>query len=276
MRRNYWTCSNFADWLRGTPKPSAETSKGWYNWEKEAKEKHPFRYWLADDVLGNLQDFVMWPIDQLYKIKYWFNNRFISKTHTLTSNLKKGQWHELETRILHCMFDELVNFVEIEQAWHYVIWDSGKRKEYKTPWYATGWWRFRVWRSADAGLAYLNWAKNLVCDENSGFTPDHELYGKPTSQAESAAEILILYYWWTEIRPARPDPYDVSGWSELCDRRRSEDSNRWWWHFEDRTEEDREESRKSLAICDKLEKEYNQEDEEMMIRLIKVRQSLWT
>ena len=55
MRNHYWTCSKFADWLRGTPKPGAETSDGWRVWHKKAKSAHPFRYWLADDVLGYLQ-----------------------------------------------------------------------------------------------------------------------------------------------------------------------------------------------------------------------------
>jgi hypothetical protein len=32
----------------------------------------------------------------------------------------------------------------------------------------------------------------------------------------------------------------------------------------------------AMALLDKIEKEYEKEDEEMMIRLIKARDSLWT
>ena len=37
MRNHYWTCSKFADWLRGTTKGGAKTSEGWDEWEKRAK-----------------------------------------------------------------------------------------------------------------------------------------------------------------------------------------------------------------------------------------------
>lgn len=277
MRSNYWSCTKFADWLRGTSKPEYASSKEWSQWKKEAKANHRFRFWLAEEGLDDVQNFLMWPIDKIYNIKYWFNNRFITKTHTLTSNLKRGQWYDFETRMLHGMFDELVNFVEIERAWNHVAWDKKARKKYSTPWYATGWWRFRVWRSAEAGIAYLNWASKLVFDEDYGTKPGDELYGKPTPQAETAIETLVLYYWWKDVRPARVDPHDASGWSDLCDRRRanlSEDDE--WWMMEEKTDEEKEETRNSLEICDRLELEYTTEDEEMMIRLIKIRQGLWT
>ena len=141
---NYWTCSKFADWLRGTAKPSAETSKGWYNWTKEAKEKHPFRYWLADDVLGGLQDFVYWPYNKFHSIRYYINNRWVTKSHALTAHprdIKPGKWQDVGYRFLPCLFNELVDFVEIEQAWHHVMWDEEARKKYKTPWWRTSFFR---------------------------------------------------------------------------------------------------------------------------------------
>ena len=53
---NYWSCSALADWLRGTHKPTAETSTGWRDWENAAKLAHPFRYWMADEALDYIQD----------------------------------------------------------------------------------------------------------------------------------------------------------------------------------------------------------------------------
>jgi len=29
---NYWSCTPFADWLRGTPKGGAKTSEDWDEW----------------------------------------------------------------------------------------------------------------------------------------------------------------------------------------------------------------------------------------------------
>ena len=76
------------------------------------------------------------------------------------------------------------------------------------------------------------------------------------------------------IYPNRPDPMDASGWSDYCEQRRlaGEDI----LDFEDRTPEQEEQSRRALDLSHEIEDKYNQEDEEMMIRLIKIRQSLWT
>jgi len=46
--------------------------------------------------------------------------------------------------------------------------------------------------------------------------------------------------------------------------------------FEDRTEAEQEQSRQALDATQAVEDKYTQEDEEMMIRLIRIRQSLWT
>ena len=78
QRSNYWSCSKFADWLRGTPKPIAGTSEEWDDWNKAAETKHPIRYWLAEEALDRIQKFINWPLDQLYDIKYYINNRWVT------------------------------------------------------------------------------------------------------------------------------------------------------------------------------------------------------
>lgn len=276
MRSNYWTCSKFADWLRGTMKPSAATAGGWSTWKKEARTQHPIRFWLAEEGLDKIQTAVMWPVDRMYDVKYYINNRWITKTHTLTaSSLKAGKWHEFETRVLHCLFDELVNYVEVESAWSHIMWaDEQERKKYDTPFWASGWFRWRTWRSPQAGKDHLKWAANLKFDDNWGVSPESESYGKPTHQAIAAQEILALYEWWSIYRPLRPDPYDVSGWSAICSRRRDRDPDDIFG--EDKTPTDREETTKSLDAIQKMEEDYEREDEEMLIRLIKIRGSMWT
>jgi hypothetical protein len=99
--------------------------------------------------------------------------------------------------------------------------------------------------------------------------------GKLTHQAIAAIEILELYNWWKHIRPLRPDPHDASGWTEYCTRKRSDDEGILDW-LEDRSEEDSKESGRILDICNAMEVAYEKEDEEMMIRLIRIRRSLWT
>lgn len=274
MRANYWSCSKFADWLRGTAKPSAETSKGWRLWNKAAKETHPIRYWIVEEGFDHLQNFVHWIPDRINDIRYYLNNRFLSVTHGMISrSLEPGKWHEFETRLLHSAFDQLVDFVEIEQAWHHVLWDNEARTKFQTPWWRKQWWSrwFIQWRCPEAGVEHLEWAAGL--NLNDFYKPGDPEYDQPSPQALAARETLELYNWWKYDRPARPDPYDESGWHDICDRRRQSDGD---FLGGDETPAERKETTKSLKIIDKLEKQYDQEDEEMLIRLIKIRKSLWT
>lgn len=275
MRANYWSCSKFADWLRGTAKPGAETAKGWHLWEKAAKETHPIRYWIVEEGMDYAQNFVNWPADRLNDIRYYINNRWIHVTHGMMSrSLEPGKWHEFETRLLHSSFDQLVDFVEIEQAWHHVCWDNEAREKFKTPWWRKQWF-FRwgkVWRCPEAGVAHLEWACDL--NLNDFYSPGDPEYDQPSPQAIAAKELLELYNWWKFDRPSRPDPMEESGWSAYCDMRRQRGDK--WWFGDDKTPEEEQQSRTALDRSQEIEDQYDQEDEEMLIRLIKIRRSLWT
>ena len=270
----YWSNTRLANWIRGTAKPGAETGPGWRAWNREAKQAQPIRYWIAEEALDWLQDFVTWPIRKLYDIKYYVNNRWITRTHALSAHprdIRPGSWCDVGNRFLPCLFNELVDFVEIEQAWHYVVWNSEEQKKYQTPWWAKGWFRIRTWRSAEAGMAYLGWASELRIDEKD---PASEY----TTQALAAQEIISLYHWWVDVRPLRADPMDASGWSAWCESRRSKETedNDFFTMLDNKTPAERAESSRILDISHQIEADYEAEDEEMMIRLIRIRQSLWT
>ena len=279
-RKHYWSCTKFADWLRGTAKPSAETGNGWNKWNKVAKEKHPIRYWIVEEALDRVQSFIWWPVDQIYNIKYYVNNRFISRTHSLTAHardIRPGTWCDVGNRFLPCLFNELVDYVEVELAWWHLVWEGKEeRKKYNAPWWRFGWWNMRLWRCKQAGLDNLKWQSELVWTEEE-CEPGSPNIGQPTYQAERAKEIFELYKWWTEVYPNRPDPHDVSGWSEICSRSREQNGNAFGlFDAENRTEEQQEEINKALDLSQKIEEQYKNEDTEMMIRLIKIRDSLWT
>ena len=277
MRSNYWTCSKFADWLRGTPKPQAASSKGWDEWNEKAKTDHPFRFWLADDVLDIMQKIICSPVNLLYDIKYYINNRWVTGTHRLTAHpkdIKFGEWRDVGYRFLPCLFNELVDFVEMELAWFHIVWDSKAEKKFGAPWHATGWFRWRTWRSPEAGLANLEWQCNLTMKEDMGVDPDNPEYGKPTSQATSAKEILDLYTWWTQTYRNRPDVMDASGWSEYCEASRIANGGK--LNFSEENATLKKMCRESFKKMNEIEKQYEDEDEEMLIRLIKIRNSLWT
>lgn len=274
MRNTYWSCTKFADWLRGTDKPYAETGEGWRDWKIAAKTAHKFRYWLAEEGLDHLQNFVYYIPDKIYSVKYYVNNRWVSRTHSLTAHprdIKPGTWADVGNRFLPCLFNELVDYVEVELAWSNIAWSEEARKKFKPPFYASGWFRWRTWRSREAGLDHLRWAAALVKNEDWGLQPGHVDYGTPTPQALNAIECMNLYLWWTEVYRNRLDPMDASGWTEYCEQRRQDAGDGFWLNSDKDSR-----SQDILAECNRIEEQYRQDEEDMMIRLIKLRDYLWT
>jgi hypothetical protein len=277
----YWSCSPFADWLRGTKKLSAGTAEQWDDWTTTAQMKHNFRYWLAEEGLDHLQDFVTWPIRKIYDVKYYINNRFVTKTHSLTAHardIKPGQWCDVGNRFLPCLFNELVDFVEIELAWWHIAWaDPAEKAKYKAPFWATGWFRWRTWRCPEAGIDNLDWQRNLRHSVDDGWAEGDPNIGKLTPQAVKAQEVLDLYRWWKDVYPNRPDAHDASGWSEYCELKRKEHGETGLSFMkESANPETRALGDRALMKTHEIEKAYDDEDTEMMIRLIKVRHGLWT
>ena len=276
MRSHYWTIGKFADWIRGTPGPGALTSEGWDAWHTKAQAAHPIRYWIAEEGLDHLQKFVYYIPDKLNDVRYYINNRWVSNSHALTAHprdIQPGNWSDVGNRFLPCMFNELVDFVEIEQAWHHCIWSDDMKTKYDVPWYRKGWLRWRTWRSAEAGMEYLRWAETLTNEE---FLEEGEKHNaEPTYQAKAAKEIIQLYTWWTVTYRNRPDPYEASGWTAACEASRIANGGRLSFSG-DKDPVLKKASDKAHKLLQKIEADYEKEDEEMMIRLIKIRGSLWT
>jgi hypothetical protein len=277
MRSHYWTCSKFADWIRGTEKLSAGTAEEWDEWTTQAQMKHNFRYWLAEEGLDILQTIVYYPTDKLYDLKYYINNRYVTRSHALTAHardIKPGNWCDVGNRFLPCLFNELVDFVEIETAWSHVAWGSSEdRAKYNPPFWATGWFRWRTWRSPAAGLDHLDWAMTLTNEE--WLEEGKKGEAVPTSQALAAKEIKELYLWWTTTYRNRPDPYEASGWTAACEASRVANGGKLNWGVE-KDPAVKKASNKAHKELQRIEKAYAKEDEAMMIRLIKIKDALWT
>lgn len=241
---SYWGCSRFADWLRGTPKPFALEWDAWDDWRDDAKKAHPFRYWLADVALDRLQDFIFWPRTKWHDIDTYIHNRFIDRSHLINTGLEPGCYYEFEDKVLNGLFNELVDFVEIEVSLHHRAWNDGPRKPR---------------RNAEWGLKHLEWEMGLVWDESSGTAPGDEHYGKPTHQAIAALETSRLYEWWTKTRPNRPDPHDIF-----------EDGDN------DRLFNNDPDIRTKYEHLRAVEEQYDREDNAYLVRLCLHRKCLWT
>jgi hypothetical protein len=274
----HYSDSVLFNWLRkhlGVQKPYALPMGEWDEWQIKIKNEKPVAYWITEILPDWLEKPAEWTIDPIRDLKYYLRNRFITKTHYLKTGLKPGQWHEFDERLLHGMFTELVDFVEIEKAHLHVIWgDKEDAARYQMPWWQRIYWfRWQEWRSPQAGVDYLKWEISLTHGSEWFSDPNHPDIGKPTPQAIAAKEILDLYEWWTVRRPARPDAYDASGWSAVCDEIR----DKYGKLFAEITDPElKQRSDHALKLTTEIETQYEQEDTGMMIRLIKVRQSMWT
>lgn len=235
-RINHWSCSKAADFLRGIKKPLALTFEEWDLWREECKSKSPIRYWLAEKFLTRLQNIVYFPADLYHTIRIYVRNRWIDKIHYIKTGLQPGEYYDLDHRILHGLFNELVDFVEIEYA-HLSKWNNENK------------YKFVKGRCKEAGIDYLNWAIGLTYGQDCGVDESHPDFGKPTHQAITAKKTLELYDWWKNKRPNRIDPYKLF--------KKQEDEG----HY--------------LKIDD-MEKNYDEEDTFMLIELIKIRKGLWT
>ena len=251
-RFNYWSCTNFADWIRGKNKLNSGTMEEWDLWKKTAKKEHPFRYWVAEEFLDNIQDTLLLPADIFREISRRFKNRFYYREFQLTSNLPRWEYYDLDTRILNCLFDELVRFVEGEKAHMQLIsGDIGYKRVTLRPW--------KKKATPEMGTDYLRWEIGLRDGE-----------GNMTEQAKVAQEILKLYLWWKFERPERPDPWDISGLTEYYDNKRNDGDDKCFSASKD------PEWIKMHEYCNEIEAQYDNEDEEKMIELIKIRKGLWT
>jgi len=239
----------------------AKTAKGWHTWECE-KRKNKFAFFMSDTLPDKFNDIFYWPFVRVSrKLKtLWQGHPSIKIT-----SLDKG-YAEVDSKMLYGMFQLLVDFVEIENA-HMMIWSDSRLKQPK--WYTT---LFKEWRDPSLGIEYCKWGANLDNPNNADNNPIN------TRQAEAAREILKLYNWWVNVRPNRLDPSDASGYSA---------------HFNTRAAKTKQEdgfdsiwasfiSERDAALTtildetNRIEQKYTDEDTAMLIRLITVRQNLWT
>jgi hypothetical protein len=247
-RIHHWSCSKFADWIRGEKKPFALEWGAWDEWDKQQKLKRPWRFWLSDTVLPKIQNIVYFPYDVYSTIKTYIRNRYFDKIHYLKTGLKPGSYYDLDTRILHGLFNELVDFVEIELS-HLSKWDTNKK------------YKFKNGRCIEAAYDYFDWVTNLKYDEDYGVSENDEIYGKLTDQAKNYRKIKKLYEWWKNERPNRINPYSDPSLGDIDDI------------FSDKYYEQR---KKLYEKTYQIELEQEEEDTKTLIELISVRKSLWT
>lgn len=165
-----------------------------------------------------------------------FYRNWKDKSHVLEGGFKVGEWTDRCTRFNTCLFYELEKFIEKEK-----------------------------------GLDTLAWEKELVYDESWGYEKDHEEYGKPTHQALAAMEQEAIYNWWKANK--NRDFFEESGLASIYESNSDEQTSVFGSFLS-------AQNSSNYDACSKLqgelESKFKQEEEEMLIRLIKLRDHLWT
>lgn len=182
----------------------------------------------------------------------YIHNRWINPSDRVIikhPDYPQGHYHDTDYVMLYVLFQMLVDYVELELGNFLSIrYETTKQKWYR---------RFQElplihWllppaRNARRGLHHLRWEMTLK--------------DQLPMQSTSAKEVFALYRFWKHERPRRVDPFAV--WHTL---RKDKD-----WKSP-KTEQEDAIFLEGVA----LEIAQEQEDTDMLIRIIKVRNCLWT
>lgn len=255
MSRLYLGNSSWVEALRkrfGIDKPEAAEWGEWEGINDRIRREHPVGWFFTEtlpDCIEAVYNFITAPY---YSTRYYIRNRFYRKTHVLRTDCPPGEYCDTDDRIITALANAIIDYVEIELAYKH-MW-CGSTEVDKAQWQAG--------RCPELGLKYLEWEMDLD-------NPELDEYNRADFQAEAAKEVKLVYDW-AKARPNRPDPHEISGWSEYCAKYRDVLWKR------DETPEQAIEQAAALAKTREIEQQYDDEDEAMLIRIIKVRKSLWS
>jgi hypothetical protein len=252
--------AKFRKWMNFNPPPTHDMD-GWNEFEDEFKKEAPIRYFIKYFIVLKIGGFFA----SLSHIGWAIRYRTVSKYHIVNTQLEPG-YHEVDTRMLHASFELLVDYVEIECANMVGVADKGKL----APNSIRGWkdkhlpsiMKVKEFRSRELGIQHLQWETTLNAAELNE-------YERSPQQAAKAVQILILYTWWKDVYPNReevphPDRESVHFLEFL--------SKKW-------KKKNPEASAKIEAWSRSVyeqELDWDKEEEEMLIALMKIRKGLWT
>ena len=235
--------------------PNSLDMDGWNAFESEFKRKAPVRY-----LIQFIATQISYVFASLSRIAWSIRYRTVRKYHLVNTKLNPG-YHEIDTRMLHANFELLVDYVEIECA---NMADINDRARLPAP---PGGWLPRImkvkeFRSRELGMKHLEWETTL----SSPTLPELD---RSPDQAARAVQVIILYTWWKDIYPNRkaleaPDRGDGVGLEFLSRKwqKANPEMNKkiHQWSIDSHTQE----------------VEWDKEEEEMLMALMKIRKGLWT
>jgi hypothetical protein len=233
-------------------KPKALSWRDWQKWEEEFKSTRPVAYFFVEYLPARIDRANYLIFGKPTRALRRFANEYVYKTHMLDSTLERGREHGISDLLLFTSFNALVKYVEVDMAKAWVRFNTKENLlddddlSFKR----------RYW-DPDSGIKYLSW---MCSNERAS-----------AESAETATEVLILYKWWKNVRPTRPDAYVESG----LEKYENELDNKYLGRDRVLNYKEQIELDKVTELCYSIDEEYDLEDDAMLIRLMKLRRRLW-
>lgn len=238
------------------------TAEEWDDWDTNVRKNYPIRYFLTEILPIEFRVFKR----RIDDIKWWMLYRTTHRYHVVRTGLRPG-YYDCDNTILNINFNILTSYVEIETASKSISMSYSDRKTlYPMPWYWLDNHRKRTKLHPEAGLANLKWEMKLPPEES------------PLAQVNVATEIWILYHWWRHVRPNRPDSHEISGLDDWYKQHKPRIGGKSvMYHLSDKGIDPEEIAirYKLFEIAREIEERYNQEDDDMLCRLMRIRRGLW-
>jgi len=232
---------------KGVDSDVARSSNDWHEFREYHKEHNPIRYFINNDF----EAIFIWPWSmRLRRLTDWVRYRTTRRYHVIKTGMEPG-YADVSEKMLHVNFNMLKDFIEIEKAY---MW-TWHEKETNN-------------KSEQPGVSHLLWEMGLDNDDS---------WKGNKTQASNAREQYELYDWWTNQRPYRVDDA-MEEWEAYHTLKKDiygDDADNFFRDDLD-TPELEKLQKKWLTKSSKIEKHNLKEDESMLIRLIKIRSSLWT
>ena len=230
---------------KGVDSDVARSSNDWHEFREYHKEHNPIRYFINNDF----EAIFIWPWSmRLRRLTDWVRYRTTRRYHVIKTGMKPG-YSDVSEKMLHVNFNMLKDFIEVEKAYMWTWHEKGTNNKSEQP-----------------GVSHLVW--------EMGLDADNKFHNQ---QSANAREQYELYDWWTNQRPYRVDDA-LEEWEEYHTLKKDiygDDANNFFRDDLD-TPELEKLQKKWLTKSSKIEKYNLEEDEKNLIRLIKIRNSLWT
>lgn len=259
--------------------PKAETMKGWKNWRKEAKKKR-IRYFIASDMPRWIRSNIFRHYDNALD---WIQYRTTRRHHVLKLNIDPG-FYDIRERILYANFALLEQYAaSCAKRTYWGMQNDPDTTEADK--------ELMVYCEYDMAIEHLNWEISLADPESEHY--DEYTYGQFKSyddipihmQAKYASVVKELYTWWYYRKRKKDDDEEDEFLKAYYKSREDRGAMKYYssmFHddvedeeFQENTPEESELFRKHMDyVMNKEDNRVNEEDE-MLRKLISIRQSLW-